>query len=70
MQKWKYMFVACNRNEEGEWLPHFINGKDVPNWFAGTPMYQTSNDLGEKGWELVGVTSQDDIIRLIFKRPE
>ena len=70
MQKWKYMFIACQRNEEGTWMPRYINGKEVPNWFAGNPIHQTSNDLGEKGWELTGYTALSDVMRLVFKRPE
>jgi hypothetical protein len=71
MQKWKYMFITCHQKEGGDWLPHYINGNEVPNWFAGTAIYQTSNELGEKGWELVGFSfSTSDTMRLIFKRPE
>ena len=79
MQKWEYMYVLCLRNEADEWTPKYINGKEVPNWFAGASIYQASNDLGEKGWELVShafvaspfpVAPDRDSIRLVFKRPK
>jgi hypothetical protein len=70
MQKWKYMFITCRTSEDGQWRPNFINGNEIPNFFAGSPIHQVSNDLGEKGWELVGYTALADVIRLVFKRPE
>lgn len=70
MQKWKYMFVVCHLNEQKQWTPHYINGQEVPDWFAGPPIHQASNDLGEKGWELIAFAALPDVIRLVFKRPE
>ena len=70
MQKWKYMFIACSLNEGRNWKPRYINGQEIPNWFAGNPIHQVSNDLGEKGWELVAYSALSDVIRLVFKRPE
>jgi hypothetical protein len=31
--------------------------------------HRTLNDLGENGWELVGVLPKEDVELLIFKRP-
>ena len=69
MQKWNYMFLACYRSEGKTWTPRFINGQEIPNWSDGQSLYKISDDLGQEGWELIGIDIQQEVYRLVFKRP-
>ena len=70
MVKWKYMYVTCNWNDpEKKWRTRYINGNELPDWTNGPTLYQVSDDLGEKGWELTGYHASDVVVRLVFKRP-
>jgi hypothetical protein len=75
MQKWEYMYVSCAKTEQGDWKFAWVNGNQVPNWHAGRSIYQSSNDVGEQGWELASQDLQMEYnnlvaIRLVFKRPK
>ena len=70
MQKWEYLFINCGLSNHN-FVPHFINTQEIPNWQAGPNMVDVSNQLGEQGWELVcldfGVNAN---YLAVFKRPK
>jgi ribosomal protein L37E len=69
MSQWKYIFVTCNHNEgRANWVARYINGQELPDWTTAPTMYEVSNQLGGKGWELVGFATSEHAIRLVFKR--
>jgi hypothetical protein len=74
MTKWEYLFVV-GEFANGEWVARYINEKELANWASGPSIYQTSNQLGEDGWELVNLataprTDKPVSFRLVFKRPK
>ena len=48
MQKWEYLQIVC---EEGR--PHYVNGKEIPNWQQGPTFWEAARHLFRTGWELV-----------------
>ncbi len=54
MQKWEYLFVVCE-SLFGIWRPRYFNDKEIRDWKDAPEMSIYSNELGEKGWELVNV---------------
>jgi len=70
MQKWEYLNIACSRNHSSDWAPRFVNGQELPNWSTGPTIHEVSNQLGEQGWELVGLstTVNPEYYRMVFKR--
>lgn len=80
MQTWEYLFVVAS-NSTGLWRPHFLNDTKLDDWEAGQTLSQFANELGEQGWEMVGITygateTGDpetgffNSLRLVFKRPK
>ncbi len=77
MQKWEYLFVTCDYHN-GDWHPRYVNGEEISEAKAWSEMtlYEFSNLLGEKGWELVdfmvdrNALGSSEVFRLVFKRPE
>jgi hypothetical protein len=74
MTKWEYLFVVGEFSNH-EWVARYINEKELSNWASGPTIYQTSNMLGEEGWEMVNLatTNRPDkpiSFRLVFKRPK
>jgi len=77
MTQWEYLFVTCDYHN-GDWRPRYVNGQEVAEakpW-AEMTLYEFSNLLGEKGWELVDFLTDHnrlgavDTFRLVFKRPK
>ena len=72
MQKWEYLFLTAEK-AEGVWFPRFVNGEELEGWLEGPSLYEFSDQLGDKGWELVNITwqakEQLKHHRLVFKRP-
>jgi hypothetical protein len=77
MAQWEYLFVTCDY-QNGDWRPRYVNGQEVAEakpW-AEMTLYEFSNLLGEKGWELVDFLTDHnrlgsvDTFRLVFKRPK
>ena len=78
MQKWEYLFLTCEYHND-DWRPRYANGEEVGDlsrqWSEMT-LYEFSNLLGEKGWELVDFMTDrnrfgnTEVFRLIFKRPK
>lgn len=54
MQKWEYLFVfAAITSNGGEFRPRFANDEELKDWQAGPTLYEYSNQLGNRGWELL-----------------
>ena len=72
MQKWEYLFLTAEKTS-GKWFPRFVDGKELDGWDTGPSLYEYSNQIGAKGWELVSVNWQakEDMThhRFVFKRP-
>jgi hypothetical protein len=77
VQKWEYLFVTCEYYND-DWRPRYVNGQeveDVARKWSDMTLYEFSNLLGEKGWELVdfmvdrSAFGGKEVFRLIFKRP-
>ena len=68
MQKWEYLFVTCEYHTD-DWRPRYANGQEVSEQWAEMTLYEFSNLVGEKGWELVDFLTDREHFRLVFKRP-
>ena len=68
MHKWEYLYLVSAINEDGDWIPQRINGKELPDWASGPGMYEVTNELGEQGWELVNIAVSDIAYRSVIKR--
>jgi len=73
MTQWEYLFVT-GEFANGEWVARYVNEKELTNWTTGPSIYETSNQLGAEGWELVNLatasrTDKPVSFRLVFKRP-
>jgi hypothetical protein len=59
MDVWEYLIVA---------LPHLEEATNVPGASAAV---QRLNDVGQRGWEAVGMTTLgDDRVAVLCKRPQ
>lgn len=59
------------------YLPRYINGREIGNWKNGKSIFAALSELGENGWELVASNPilEGDPVYLsrwayIFKRPK
>lgn len=75
MQKWEYLTVQFSDADPTHSnvvpLPvmGLINGK---NDIRGQPIHEVVRELGEQGWEMIGVLSTEELLfghYLFFKRP-
>ncbi len=65
MQKWDYMKVSYDLDGKKA-RPHSIDGQKIKGWKSGPSMMKHIKQLGEDGWEMIGVDKSD----LWFKRPK
>ena len=66
-QVWEYREVVFR--DYGGYRPRFINGEEQVNWKQAPVIHEYLNQLGEQGWELVAVSSRDDMqMPAYFKR--
>lgn len=67
MKKWEYRIViaAHTGGPNNRLAPQIVDNEVLKNWRKGPSIYDYLNHLGDKGWELVTITSPD---RYVFKR--
>lgn len=65
--KWEYMEVVFR--DYGGYRPRFVNGEEQGDWKRAPLIHYYLNQLGEEGWELVGVGGRhNDQMPAYFKR--
>lgn len=52
---WEYMSVRF-RDYRG-WRPRHVNGSELSGWKKGPLIEEYLNELGQDGWEMVGIVS-------------
>ena len=53
----------------GGYRPRYVNGQEQQGWKQAPLIHETLNQLGEEGWELVGVGSRhNEQMPTYFKR--
>ncbi|MGD8491218.1 MAG: hypothetical protein PVG54_14325 [Anaerolineae bacterium] len=57
-ERWEYREIVF-RNYGG-YRPRYVNGEEQPGWKEAPVIHEYLNQLGDEGWELVGVGGQDD----------
>ena len=73
MQKWEYLFVVCEYQND-DWRPKYMNGQELRDWKRGPSVSDFSNQIGADGWELVNLMTgvnqfgETKSYRLVFKR--
>jgi len=65
--KWEYMEVVFR--DYGGYRPRFVNGEEQSCWKKAPLIREYLNQVGEEGWELVGVGGRhNDQMPAYFKR--
>ena len=65
--KWEYMEVVFR--DYGGYRPRFVNGEEQSGWKRAPLIHDYLNQVGEEGWELVGVGGRhNDQMPAYFKR--
>lgn len=65
--KWEYMEVVFR--DYGGYRPRFVNGEEQGGWKRAVLIHEYLNQVGEEGWELVGVGGRhNDQMLAYFKR--
>lgn len=54
--RWEYMEIVFR--DYGGYRPHRVDGVEQKGWKDAPPIHQHLNQLGEEGWELVGLSPQ------------
>ena len=65
MQKWDYLKVSYDLDGKKA-RPRSIDGQKIKGWKSGPSMIKHIKQLGEDGWEMIGVEKSE----LRFKRPK
>jgi hypothetical protein len=66
MQKWEYLFVSKMSSGQEQGTVYKMNGEHITYREGEDELWLVVNDLGQKGWELIKIEGNVD---LIFKRP-
>lgn len=75
--KWEYLFILVEHVGifSNQFLPRFINGREIRDWKKGKSIFTAMSELGENGWELIASNPimEGDPVQLsrwafIFKR--
>lgn len=65
--QWEYMEVIFR--DYGGYRPRYVNGQEQKGWKQAPLIHEYLNQLGEEGWELVGVGSRhNEQMPTYFKR--
>jgi hypothetical protein len=65
--RWEYMEVVFR--DYGGYRPRFVNGEEQSGWKRAPLIHEYLNQVGEEGWELVGVGGRhNDQMPAYFKR--
>lgn len=65
--QWEYMEVVFR--DYGGYRPRYVNGEEQTGWKQAPLIHQYLTELGEQGWELVGVGGRhNDEMPAYFKR--
>lgn len=65
--RWEYMEIIYR--DYGGYRARFVNGQEQRDWKGMPVIYEHLNELGEAGWELVGVGGRhNDEMPAYFKR--
>jgi hypothetical protein len=56
--KWEYMEVIFR--DYGGYRPRYVNGQEQRGWKQAPTIYEYLGQIGEDGWELVGVGGRDN----------
>lgn len=77
MQKWDYLYIVVDYENDNRGRPRYVNGQELPNWEQGENIMSVISKLGWKGWERVfnvfGLDFQPRKSKqqaLIFRRPK
>ncbi len=66
--RWEYMEVVFR--DYGGYRPRYVNGQEQAGWKRAPVIHEYLNQVGEEGWELVGVGSRhNEQVPAYFKRP-
>jgi hypothetical protein len=67
LPKWEYMEVIFR--DYGGYRARYVNGQEQIGWKQAPIIYEYLNQLGEQGWEMVGVSSRhNEEMPAYFKR--
>ena len=65
--RWEYMEIIYR--DYGGYRARFVNGQEQRDWKGMPVIYEHLNELGEAGWELVGVGGRhNDEMPAYFRR--
>jgi len=56
--KWEYMEVIFR--DYGGYRPRYVNGQERTGWKQAPILYEYLGQIGEEGWELVGVGGRNN----------
>ncbi len=56
--KWEYMEVIFR--DYGGYRPRYVNGQEQRGWKQAPIIHEYLEQIGEEGWELVGVGGRDN----------
>ncbi len=62
MRKWEYLYVFERSND-------YVSGDEIVSKDDVGDIWNYANLLGEEGWEMMWVTSDEYFWQLVFKRP-
>ncbi len=70
MQRWEYYTLRLDTPDHSdEYLARYLNGQEIREWEKGKyPLLSLLSQIGEDGWELVGIYEKFNIF--VLRRPK